>query len=299
MPALIYREEICRPFSLPATNETWVRLDQVPTIWTVVYAYPRTGVPDQGSPPGWDEIPGARGCTPQNCAFRDRYAELQSSGATVYGLSTQTTTYQQEMVSRLHLPFPVLSDASLALTEALRLPTFHYGEWTLLKRFTLVLRAGRIAHVIYPVFPPTADAPAVVAWLRSQCGGRPVPFEIRMESGIVLATCSGALGLDDAKEGALAVWEKPEWRGKPLVWDFRSAQLNVRAPEVRLLAMFILGRQPSPPPSRVAFVTARDVDFGFARMFEVYREHPSTEVQAFRDYDEAVSWARSPRTGRD
>lgn len=156
------------PLLLRATNNTWVRLDQAPTPWVVVYAYPRTGVPDQDSPPGWDDIPGARGCTPQNCAFRDHYAELQGLGATVYGLSTQSTSYQQEMAARLHLPYPVLSDASLALTEALRLPTFRYGEWTLLKRLSMIIRKGRIEHVIYPVFPATADAPAVTAWLRQR-----------------------------------------------------------------------------------------------------------------------------------
>jgi peroxiredoxin len=156
------------PLLLRATTGDWIRLDQPKTTWTVVYAYPRTGVPDQDSPPGWDAIPGARGCTPQNCAYRDHYAELKSLDAEVYGLSTQTTEYQREMAERLHLPYPVLSDVSLALTEALRLPTFRYGDWTLLKRLCLVLRAGRIEHVIYPVFPSNSDAPQVVAWLRSQ-----------------------------------------------------------------------------------------------------------------------------------
>jgi peroxiredoxin len=154
------------PILLRATDDRWVRLDQSTTRWTVVYAYPRTGVPNQDSPPGWDAIPGARGCTPQNCAFRDHYAELQSLGATVYGLSTQPTTYQQEMVARLHIPFQILSDVDLVLSETLQLPTFRYGEWRLLKRFTVILNQGRIAHVIYPVFPPNADAAAVVAWLR-------------------------------------------------------------------------------------------------------------------------------------
>lgn len=158
------------PVALPATNGTRVRLDRVGTRWTVVYAYPRTGVPDRDSPPGWDAIPGARGCTPQNCAFRDHHAELSALGATVYGLSTQSTAYQQEMAERLHLPYPVLSDERLELTRALRLPTFTYGAWTLLKRFSLIIAAGRIAHVIYPVFPSNADAPAVTAWLR---GHRP------------------------------------------------------------------------------------------------------------------------------
>lgn len=156
------------PLLLRATSGEWVRLDQATTPWTVVYAYPRTGIPEQDSPPGWDDIPGARGCTPQNCAFRDHYQELRELGATVYGLSTQTTAYQQEMATRLHLPYPILSDAGLALTQALRLPTFQYGDWTLIRRLSLIIGAGRIAHVIYPVFPSTADAPAVVAWLRAR-----------------------------------------------------------------------------------------------------------------------------------
>ena len=138
------------------------------TRWTVVYAYPRTGVPHQNSPPDWDEIPGARGCTPQNCAFRDHFAELQSLDATVYALSTQSTAYQQEMATRLHLPYPVLSDEGLQFTHALRLPTFRYGDWTLLKRFSLILEGRRIVHVIYPVFPSNADAPAVLTWLRAR-----------------------------------------------------------------------------------------------------------------------------------
>jgi peroxiredoxin len=163
------------PIVLPATDGSSVRLDQVAWPSIVVYAYPRTGVPNHDSPPGWDAIPGARGCTPQNCAFRDHHAELQSLGAGVYGLSTQPTAYQQEMAARLHLPFPVLSDADLALTEALKLPVFRYEDWILLKRFTMIVNNGRIAHVIYPVFPPNADAPAAVAWLR----GRSVAKESR------------------------------------------------------------------------------------------------------------------------
>jgi peroxiredoxin len=161
------------PIDLPATDGDVVRLGTAATRFTIVYAYPRTGVPTEDSPPGWDAIPGARGCTPQNCAFRDHHAELQRLGATVYGLSTQSIAYQREMAMRLHLPYPILSDERLALTRALRLPTFQYGAWTLLKRLSLVLEGARIVHVVYPVFPSTADAPVVTAWLRARAGRAP------------------------------------------------------------------------------------------------------------------------------
>lgn len=132
----------------------------------VVYAYPRTGVPDQPNPVGWDAIPGARGCTPQACAFRDHLAELKSLGVTaVYGLSTQDTAHQREAAGRLHLPFALLSDERLTLTRAMKFPTFVVDGMTLLKRFTLVIRDGVIGHVFYPVFPPDRNAAEVVAWL--------------------------------------------------------------------------------------------------------------------------------------
>ncbi len=141
---------------------------------TVVYAYPRTGRPDQPLPEGWDAIPGARGCTPQSCAFRDHHAELRELGADVYGLSTQDTDYQQEAVERLHLPFALLSDNSLALTRALRLPTFEVDGMTLHKRLTLIIHDGAIEHVFYPVFPPDRNAGDVIAWLRENAeSGRP------------------------------------------------------------------------------------------------------------------------------
>jgi peroxiredoxin len=132
---------------------------------TVIYAYPRTGHPDKDPPPGWDAIPGARGCTPQSCAFRDLHAEIRGLGAEVYGLSTQTTDYQQEVKDRLHLPFELLSDAELALTRAMRLPTFTIESMILLKRFTLVVRGGSVAKVFYPVFPPDRNASDVRDWL--------------------------------------------------------------------------------------------------------------------------------------
>ena len=154
-------------FALPATDGRTVRLD-LPggAARTVVYAYPRTGRP--GEDPlvaDWDLIPGARGCTPESCGFRDHHAELRAAGAVVYGLSTQDTCYQREAVERLHLPFPLLSDAEGQLTRALDLPTFEVAGQRLLKRLTLVLRAGRVEHVFYPVFPPDGHAGQVLAWL--------------------------------------------------------------------------------------------------------------------------------------
>jgi peroxiredoxin len=139
----------------------------------VVYVYPRTGRPGLPASPAWDAIPGARGCTPQSCGFRDHYAELRSLGASaIFGLSTQTTAYQREAVERLHLPFPLLSDSGLVFTRTLRLPTFEfepYGEElsTLLKRMAFVIRDGRIEKVFYPVFPPNRNAEDVMAWLRT------------------------------------------------------------------------------------------------------------------------------------
>ena len=131
----------------------------------MIYCYPRTGRPGEPLPDGWDAIPGARGCTPQSCAFRDHHRELADLGAEVYGLSTQTTDYQREMAERLHLPFEVLSDARFALTDALRLPTFEVDGMRLIKRLTLIVRNQRIEHVLYPVFPPNESAAQVIDWL--------------------------------------------------------------------------------------------------------------------------------------
>ncbi len=132
---------------------------------TVLYAYPRTGRQDRPVPAGWDAIPGARGCTPESCGFRDHFAEISALGAGVYGLSTQDTDYQREAVERLHLPFELLSDSEFALTDALRLPTFDFEGVRLLKRLTLVVRAGQAEHVFYPVFPPDRHAEEVLTWL--------------------------------------------------------------------------------------------------------------------------------------
>lgn len=136
---------------------------------TVVYAYPWTGTPGRsGLVENWDDIPGARGCTPQACAFRDHFADLGAAGATrVFGLSTQDSAYQREAVTRLHLPFALLSDERLELARALRLPTFEVEGRSLLKRLTMVIDGGRIAKVFYPVFPPDRNASEVIAWLRA------------------------------------------------------------------------------------------------------------------------------------
>ncbi|MGH3084519.1 MAG: peroxiredoxin [Gaiellaceae bacterium] len=145
----------------------------------VVYAYPRTGRP--GEAPlveDWDLIPGARGCTPESCAFRDHHAELARAGADIVGLSTQDTAYQREVVGRLNLPFALVSDVQLRLTRAMRLPTFEIAGHILLKRFTLVIRDGRVEHIFYPVFPPDRHAREVLRWLEAH------PVEDRTEGPV-------------------------------------------------------------------------------------------------------------------
>lgn len=155
------------PLALAATDGAKVDLSRLKGR-TVVYAYPRTGVPGKPLPEGWDMIPGARGCTPQSCDFRDHFAELRKAGVDhLFGLSTQDRDYQREAALRLHLPFVILSDADFALTKALRLPTFEVACMTLLKRLTLVIDDGRITHVFYPVFPPDKSAQEVVSWLQA------------------------------------------------------------------------------------------------------------------------------------
>jgi peroxiredoxin len=135
---------------------------------TVVYIYPRTGRPGVPLPDGWDAIPGARGCTPQSCAFRDHFAELKSLGvAHLFGLSTQDGAYQREAVERLHLPFAILSDADLRFAGALGLPTFAVDGMTLLKRMVLIIDDGTVTKALYPVFPPDQSAAVVVEWLRA------------------------------------------------------------------------------------------------------------------------------------
>jgi peroxiredoxin len=134
----------------------------------VLYVYPRTGLPGRPSPDGWDAIPGARGCTPQSCAFRDHAAELESHGARVAGLSAQTLAEQVELAEREGMPFPVVADPELRLGRALGLPTFEFGGATLYRRVTLVVESGRVAKVFYPVFPPDRNAADVLAWLEAR-----------------------------------------------------------------------------------------------------------------------------------
>jgi peroxiredoxin len=151
---------------LRSTRDRWVDLSAETAPRVVVYCYPRTGRPDQPLLPGWDAIPGARGCTPETCGFRDHHQDLRKLGAEVFGLSTQTTDYQKEMVERLHVPFEILSDADLQFVRALRLPTFDIEGLTLVKRLTLVLSHRKIEKVFYPVFPPDKHAAEVIDWLR-------------------------------------------------------------------------------------------------------------------------------------
>lgn len=153
---------------LAATTGGTVMLDRLKGR-TIIFAYPRTGVPGQVSlVADWDMIPGARGCTPQTCAFRDLFRDLVAEGAqSVFGLSTQDTNYQQEAANRLHLPFPILSDEKLLLASAMRLPTMVVGEMTLLKRLALAIDNGRVTKVFYPVFPPDRNAANVLAWLKA------------------------------------------------------------------------------------------------------------------------------------
>lgn len=152
---------------LPATDGRVVTLSALAGL-QVIYIYPMTGRPGVPLPEGWNAIPGARGCTPQSCAFRDRHAELAALGVSVSGLSTQDSDDQREAAVRLHLPFPLLSDARLALRDALALPTLEVDGRTLYRRLTLIADAARIVKVFYPVFPPDRNAVEVMAWLAAR-----------------------------------------------------------------------------------------------------------------------------------
>lgn len=151
---------------LRTTGDRWLDLREQSGQRTVVFVYPRTGEPDKPVPEGWDLIPGARGCTPQSCGFRDRFEEFRRLGFDVFGASAQTTEYQREFVRRIGMPFEFLSDDEGALAAALRLPSFEYGGKRLLKRLALVLNEGKIIRVFYPVFPPNDNARAVLAWIQ-------------------------------------------------------------------------------------------------------------------------------------
>ena len=159
---------------LPATTGQQVRLDRFGTGRTVVYLFPRMGRPGRPLPTDWDLIPGASGCTPEACDFRDHHRDLAAVGADVFGLSSQSTDYQSEAVDRLRLPFALLSDPALELAQTLSLPTFDVDEQRLYQRLTLIVRDGVIEHVFYPVFPPHQHAQHVLAWLRAHSPTAPI-----------------------------------------------------------------------------------------------------------------------------
>ena len=164
------RGRVLPPIALATTTGERMRVDITPhqAQRLIVYAYPRTGRPDEDPlTPDWDLIPGARGCTPESCSFRDHAAELCAAGAAVAGLSTQDPDYQREAATRLQLPFPLLSDAELTLTRALDLPTFTVAGQVLLKRLTLIVCEKTVEHVFYPIFPPDEHAGIVLEWLRA------------------------------------------------------------------------------------------------------------------------------------
>jgi peroxiredoxin len=150
---------------LPSTTGDELDLAELARELLVAYVYPRTGVPGRPLPAGWDEIPGARGCTSQNCAFRDHAADLAARGAAVVGVSAQPLDEQREFAERERIPYPLLSDPELGLASTLGLPTFEADGMRLFRRLTFVARNGRVERVFYPVFPPEENAAAVLAWL--------------------------------------------------------------------------------------------------------------------------------------
>jgi peroxiredoxin len=154
--------------NLSSTAGGTVNLAMITQGPTVLFFYPRTGRPDEPAPVGWDEIPGARGCTPQSCGFRDLKNEFEALGVQVLGVSTQDTDFHREFIERMHIPFAFLSDKDLALTRALRLPTFIYGGMELLRRMAWYCEGGVIQKVFYPVFPPNRNAETVLGWIRGR-----------------------------------------------------------------------------------------------------------------------------------
>ena len=149
---------------LNSTKDEKINLSKLQGLW-VLYFYPMTGRPDVKLPDGWNEIPGARGCTPQSCSFKDNFEKLKSLNANVYGISTQSTNYQKEVKERLHLPYEILSDENLELTKKLDLPTFEIENMILTKRVTLICKDGEIVKFFYPVFPPDKNVDEVISWI--------------------------------------------------------------------------------------------------------------------------------------
>lgn len=159
--------------TLPSTAGRMVNLAEL-NVPTVLFFYPRNAQPHEPIPEEWNLIPGARGCTPHSCGFRDLHHEFKMLGFQIFGVSTQDTDYQKELVNRVHLPFEVLSDAKFELVNALQLPTFEYHGLRLLKRMAWVVEGGRITKVFYPVFPPDKNADEVLSWLKSRRKAGPV-----------------------------------------------------------------------------------------------------------------------------
>ena len=160
------------PLVLLSTKGRNINLRDTAQAPAVFFFYPKTGRPEDPTPADWDLIPGARGCTPQSCGFRDRFAEFEHLGVKVFGISTQSTEYQQEFAERVQIPFEILSDEKFHLTEALRLPTFIYNSKRLIKRLAFFAEQGRIHKVFYPVFPPDRNASMVFDWLRTSGMGQ-------------------------------------------------------------------------------------------------------------------------------
>lgn len=156
------------PVTLHTTEDRAINLREISFDPTVIFFYPRTGTLTGPTADGWDLIPGARGCTPQSCGFRDLYAEFRNLGYNVFGASTQDTEYQQEFVERNHIPFEILSDEEFILTDTLELPTFEFSNQRLIKRMALILNQGKIIKVFYPVFPPHKNAEVVLEWIKKQ-----------------------------------------------------------------------------------------------------------------------------------